>query len=275
MKTIVTATDFSPVSLNAVNFAADMAVALKAELVLLNAYSLPVSYSDGIIIPLPVEDLREESEKNLEKIKHDLLQRTTGRILVETRPRMGNVTEELEDLCSHVHPFVVVIGVKGKTNAQETVFGSSALSIIRHLKCPVLCVPPEKKYGKGIKKIGLACDFREVAETVPHESILNFIKEFGAELHILNVDYKGKQFRYGAPEESFEVRQMFIKSKPTYHYIDSPDVEEGINGFVEKNQLDMLVVLPKKHNILAKIFRLSHTKKLVEKSGIPLACIHE
>jgi nucleotide-binding universal stress UspA family protein len=274
MKTIVAATDFSPVSINAVNFAADMAMALKAELVLLNAYSLPVSYDDGIILPVPVEELLTESEKDLEKVKHDLLQRTSGKILVETRPRMGNVTEELEDICNNISPFAVVIGVKGKTNAEETVFGSEALSIIRHLKFPVICIPPAKQYGTGIKKIGLACDFREVAETVPCEAILKFIKEFQAELHILNVDYKGRQFRFGTPEESFVVHQMFFNQQPEYHYIDSPDVEEGINSFVEKNQLDLLVVIPKKHKLLAKIFKPSRTKQLVNGSRVPLACIH-
>ena len=42
MKTIIVQTDFSPVSLNAVNFAADMAVAIDASILLFHVYNIPV-----------------------------------------------------------------------------------------------------------------------------------------------------------------------------------------------------------------------------------------
>jgi len=45
MKTIVVATDFSAVALNAANYAVDMALAIKADILLLHVYQIPVSYS--------------------------------------------------------------------------------------------------------------------------------------------------------------------------------------------------------------------------------------
>ena len=46
MKTIIVATDFSSTALNAANYAADMALAINADLLLLYVYQLPVSYSE-------------------------------------------------------------------------------------------------------------------------------------------------------------------------------------------------------------------------------------
>jgi nucleotide-binding universal stress UspA family protein len=275
MKTIIAATDFSPASMNAMNYAADMAMSVKAQLVLLNVYSLPVVYNNGPVITMPVEELHNASEKDLRKAKEQVLFRTAGEIKVTLKTRMGNITEELENISKSIQPFAVVIGTKGKTNFEKAVFGSAAYSIIKHLSCPVICVPPGRDFGTGIRKIGFACDFKNVSETTPHQVIKQFIHEFKAELHILNVDYKGKRFKYGAPEESFSLHQMFLDEKPHYHYIDDPDIEKSVNEFAEKNTLDLLITIPKKHNLLEKIFSPGNTRQLISKSQVPIMCIHE
>lgn len=275
MKTIIAATDFSPVSLNAVNYAADLAISLNAELLLLNVYNIPVVYRDGPVYTLPADELRLSSESDLEKVKQSLLSKTAGEITITVKARMGNITEELEDLCKSIQPFAVVIGTRGKTNLESPVFGSAALAIIKHLTWPVICVPPGKEYGNGIKRIGFACDFKEVGETTPEVSIKQFIHEFNAELHILNVDFKGKRFKYGAPEESFNLHQMFLNEKPQYHFIDDPDIEKSIIDFAETNKLDLVITIPKKHKLLERIFKPSNTRQLISESRVPVMCIHE
>jgi nucleotide-binding universal stress UspA family protein len=46
MRTIIAPTDFSAVSLNAVNYAADLAVAINAELILLHVVQIPITVSE-------------------------------------------------------------------------------------------------------------------------------------------------------------------------------------------------------------------------------------
>ena len=50
MKTIIAPTDFSAVSLNAMNYAADLAVAIDAKLLLVNIVPLPVTSSVEVTI---------------------------------------------------------------------------------------------------------------------------------------------------------------------------------------------------------------------------------
>jgi hypothetical protein len=149
---------------------------------------------------MPVERLREASEMDLDSVRSSVLARTAGKIIVHTKCRMGNITEELADICRTVKPLAVVIGTRGKTHLEKAIFGSSALSIIKHLSWPVICVPPGKEFGKKISRIGFACDFRDVIETVPAVSILEFVKTFKAELHIINVDSKALCSKSGPPE---------------------------------------------------------------------------
>jgi nucleotide-binding universal stress UspA family protein len=275
MKTIIVPTDFSPVSLNAVNFAADMAIAIDASILLFHVYNIPVSYSDVPVVLVSVEEMKKSSEAQLEDLKQKILHVTSGKIKVYAESKMGNTVDELEELCKRIQPFAVVMGAKGKTGLEKVVFGSTTLTAIRHITWPVICVPPGREFGKGIKKIGFACDFRQVVETTPVQFIRQMVNEFKAELHILNVDYKEKHFRPETPEQSFLLHNMLEDMKPQYHFINHQDIEEGINEFAETNNLDLVIAIPKKHKLLDGLFKHSSTKDLVFHSHVPVMCVHE
>lgn len=275
MKTIIVPTDFSAVATNAMNYAIDMARSVNASLLLLHVYQIPVSYSDIPVVLVSVEDLRKSAEEKLEELKKEVEHITSGTLKVYTEARMGNVSDELEDLCGKIKPFAVVMGTKGHTGIERVLFGSNTLTAIRHLTWPVVCVPPGKTYGNGIHQIGFACDFKDVVKTTPVDIIKNFTNEFHATLHVLNTDYHEKHFRPETPEQSALLHTMLEDVKPVYHFIEHKDVEDGINEFAEKNNLDIIIAIPKKHKILEGLFRASTTKQLVFESHMPVMCIHE
>lgn len=275
MKTIIIPTDFSPVALNATNYAADMAIAINAEILLVNIYTIPVSYTEVPVAMISIEEMRKASEAELTDLKTSLEHITSGKIKIRIESRMGNTVDELEDICNTVKPFVVVMGSKGKSGIENLLFGSTTLTAIRHLSWPIICVPPGKEYGTGIKKIGFACDFKEVRETTPVNQIKEMVNVFGAELHILNVDNNNKDFRPETPEQTFKLHDLLKDINPTYQFINHPDVEDGINDFAEKNNMDLIIAIPKKHKLLDGIFKPSSTKQLIFQSHIPVMCLHE
>jgi nucleotide-binding universal stress UspA family protein len=181
----------------------------------------------------------------------------------------------METICNKICPFAVVMGTKGTSGIEKVLFGSNTLTAIRHLTWPVICVPPGKTFGTGIKKIGFACDFRDVVKATPAQSIKEFAKEFNAELHVLNVDYHNHHFKPEAREESLLLHTMLEDAHPQYHFIEHKDIEDGINEFAEKNNLDLVISIPKKHKLLEGLFKASSTKQLVFHSHIPVMCVHE
>lgn len=275
MKTIIVPTDFSPAALNATNYAADMALAVKANLLLFHVYQLPLSVSDTPIVLLSVEELKESAEARLAQLKKDLEHITSGVMEIMTEARMGHLPDELEDICNTNKPFAVVMGTKGHSVMERALFGSNTLSVIKHITWPAICVPLGKEYGTGIKKVGLACDFDAVKETTPVAIIQNFVKDFGAELHVLNVDYENRHFKPETPLQSELLHKALDQLSPRYHYIENRDIEDGINEFAESNNLDLLITIPKKHKRLEGLFKKSSTKQLVFQSHVPVMCIHE
>jgi nucleotide-binding universal stress UspA family protein len=275
MKTIIVPTDFSAVATNAMNFAVDMALSINSSILLLHVYQVPVSMTDVPVVLVSAEELKKSSEEKLEELKNSLTHISSGKLKIYTEARMGDVVDQLETLCKHVQPFAVIMGTKGATGIERILFGSTTLTTIKHLTWPVIVVPPGKEYGKGIKKIGFACDFRQVVETTPVQFIKQMVKEFNAELHVLNVDYENKQFKPETPEQSMLLHTLFEDLNPNYHFISHVDIEDGINEFADKNNLDLLITIPKKHKLLESIFKQSSTKQLVTHSHVPVMCVHE
>jgi nucleotide-binding universal stress UspA family protein len=274
MKTIIVPTDFSPVSINAMNYAADMAQSVGASILLLNVYQVPVTFTEVPVVSFTVEELRKSSEEKLAKLKADLEHVTSGQLKVYAQSTLGEVVDEIEMLCKKVSPFAVVMGTKGATGLERLFLGSNTLTAIRHLSFPIIVVPPGAVFS-GIKKIGFACDFSEVVESTPADKIIEVCHTFHAQLHVLNVDYKSRNFRPETPEESLLLHTMLEDLHPIYDYIEHQDVVDGIHQFAETRGFDLLITIPKKHRLLSGLFQKSHTRELVFHSHIPIMCIHE
>ena len=275
MKRIVVPTDFSASATSAMNYAVEMAKDIGAAIHLYHVYQVPVAVSDVPVVIVSVEELKKNAEEQLEYLKKGLEHITSDKpVTVTTEATMGNTVDELEELCKRMHPFMVVMGSRGSTGMERILFGSTTLTAIKHLTCPVIVVPPGSNY-KGIKKVGFACDFRKVIETTPTHYIEELVKLFGASLHVLNVDYENKHFKPETPEESLYLHTLLKDLNPQYHFIEEKDIEDGINKFAEENNLDLVITIPKKHKLLDGLFRKSSTRQLVFESHIPVLCIHE
>ena len=164
------------------------------------------------------------------------------------------------------------MGSQGTTAAERLLFGSHTVYAMKHLVWPLITVPPQAKFS-AVKKIGLACDFNKVVETTPVDEIKTLVNDFHAELHVLNT---GKKEVFN-PELVFEsglLQEMLAALKPEYHFITNENTDEGIMDFAEKNNIDLLVVLPKRHGLLEKLFLKSHSKQLVLHSHVPVMALH-
>jgi len=271
MKTILVATDFSPAALNASNYAADMALAIGADILLLHVYSIPVNYSE-IAVPLSLEDLQQGAENLINELKDQLRRKTEEKVSITTQVRMGSFFHELKTVCETIKPYTVVMGSQGTSAVERLFFGSHAVYAVKHLQWPLLTVPAGVGFS-SVKKIGFACDFDKVVDTTPVDEIKMLVNDFGAQLHILNTG-KRKEFKPELVFESGLLQEMLEALKPEYHFITSDNTDEGILDFAEKNHIDLLIVLPKRHGLLDKIVHKSHTKQFVLHSHVPVMALH-
>jgi nucleotide-binding universal stress UspA family protein len=273
MKLILVPTDFSPISENAVKYATDMAMAVGSSLMLVNVYQLPISFSEVPLVTISMDDIKKISEEKLNELKHNIETITGDKIKIYTESKLGDVTEELIKLCKTLSPFAITMGTRGTTGTGRFFLGSNTIAVISKVDIPVFVIPPGVRF-KPMRKIGLATDLREVVESTPVGKIRQIVQFFNAELHVLNVDYQRRHFTASTPEETMNLDSLLAGMNPVYNFIENKDINEGLNEFVEKNDIDLLITLPKRHSILERFFEKSTTRELIHEAHIPVMCIH-
>lgn len=270
IKKILVATDFSSESRNAAKYAIDMALAIKADILLFHAYQLPVSFSEVPVL-LSYDELIQGAERNVARLKKDLIQETSRDINIETQVCVGAFFTELVTVCDRVHPYAVVMGCQGTTGAKRMFFGSHAVYAMKHLQWPVITVPKNASFLR-ISKIGLSCNFENLRETIPVDEIRILVKDFNAELHVINAAPSDK-FIPGSVSGAALLEDLLDGIKLEYHFV-AGNSDEYIMEFAEVNHIDLLIVFPKRHGLIDKLIHKSHTKQLVLHSHVPVMALH-
>lgn len=269
MKTIIAPTDFSKNSINAVNYAADLTVAINAELLLINVVGLPLSASEYAVTETLLEGLEENTEKELSSLKEKLLQRTAGKLTVDTFSEIGSVGYTLEEIAKRKKPLAVVMSVKNSTAFERFLVGSNTLAAVHHIAHPVLIIPETSTFEK-IKKVAVACDFDEDLSPDTIKTIKNWLSLLNAEPHIINVT-KNPEISSHTMTEAIGLQHQLTDFTPRFHYLTDEKVEEGIDSFIKRYDPDLLIVVPRNKGF----FHRSHTKALILHSTIPVLSIGE
>lgn len=274
MKLIVVPTDFSPLADNALKYGMDLASAMGSSLMIVHVYQIPISYSEVPLITISLEEIKKASEERLAELKHNIETITAGKLVVYTESRLGDVADEVEKIAKTLQPFSIVMGSRGVTGAGRFFLGSNTLAVMNKTATPVIVVPPGGKFSP-YKKIGLTTDFKEVVDKTPVVPIRALVNFFNAELHVLHVDYKQRNFTPDTPEQTLNIDMLLSGMNPTYDFIENKSVNEGINDFAEKNNIDIIITLPQKHSFLESLFEKSVTRELLHHTHIPVMCINK
>ncbi|TWF44958.1 nucleotide-binding universal stress UspA family protein [Chitinophaga polysaccharea] len=277
MKTILVPTDFSDTAYNAATYALSLARNLgTTRIVLYHAYELIVPIPDiPTMIPMVnPDDLRAASIEGLEKMKKELDTLVPPGSTLVTRADNTLLAATIEEVCKNEAADLIVMGITGGSKLEEVLVGSNTIDVVKNTSYPVLIVPGGAKY-KPIEKIVFAVDLRKIAETTPVEPLKKLLHIFNAELHVINIDHESRHFSTDTPFETMLLDTLLEDFNPVYHFIDNPDVVEGIVEFAEENKADIILAIPKKHGLFEGIFKRSRTSKLAYQTHLPLLTLHE
>lgn len=273
MKKIIVPVDFSTNAANAAEFAGNLAIFYGGEILLYNAYQMPVPVGEISYPIYDVPEMQQASEHELEMLKTELEGKLRSKITINIKAEMVLLSDGLADLCDSEKPDLVVIGLSGKNALTKLIVGSNTIYIAHNLKYPVLVVPPKASFTP-VRQIGFACDYKQIEESVPVELLKKVVTDFNAQLYVVNIDFNDKNFTPEMVHENFAIRNLFEDIHPKFESIESENVTEGLNRFAEEKGLDWIVVIPKKHTILQKIFNRSHSTDFLFHTHLPVLCLH-
>ncbi len=270
---ILIPTDFSKNAVHAVAYAATIAKAIKAELVLLNVYTPPVTRA-SVAYPLITEEIgrmKKEAREKLEQLVADISENYG--ITCTYVVGMGDPVPEIISESENSAVDLIVMGTKGATGLEKILFGSNTAAVIEQATCPVMAIPATARIGVP-GKIVFATDYQD-NDLDTLKALSKFISAFGAELTILHVSKeKLKSDRDMIEDFSKAVAKETGISQPYYYVLAHENTQEGIEEFMESSQADLLVLSTRKRGMFEKLFGSSTTQQLSYHAHSPILAFH-
>ncbi|CAC9976246.1 universal stress protein [Flavobacterium sp. WLB] len=276
MKKILFPTDFSEAATNAFVHALEFAKVVKAELILLHTFEIPVYDSQFFpenyaSIYSSIELAKFEMFKDeIPKLRAIAAERNLDNIVIKHRLMDGDLVYNLKNAVEEDEIDFVIMGTTGVSDWTKFFTGSNTNSVISEVKVPVLCVPIDAKFKK-IKTIGFTTKYRE-KDKAELRKVLKIAKKTDAKVKSLYVR-----------SSSTDVTDMTIKEWQTefanenveFLVLPSDEVKETILDFVLFKDIDILTTIKHKRSFLESIFDSGFSQKITKEVSIPVLIMHE
>ncbi|MEP7277242.1 MAG: universal stress protein [Bacteroidota bacterium] len=272
MATIIVITDFSASAQNALQYACGFSAASqKIDLLLLNINAVPTSYSgDGVSMAAISDTLGnrvDKLEEEMERVKESF---TTVRI--RFKALIGGFIKSLKELIEEEEAVMVIMGTPA-AYGEIWSWDTDTLSALTELPVPVLTVPRDVAY-KRIGQISLASIPGNLHSASSIESLKKLVHYTGAKLHVVVVMPPHQDKQNEAEAEDILHKQL-EDMNPVYHKIYESHIVQAIGQFVEENNIDLLVVRPRKHGLWYNLFHKSYARELARLNLIPVMALHD
>lgn len=278
MKNIIVPTDFSYPSKDAYLFAVAIAEKVKAAVEVVHIYSgsfntrRPYTVKAGmgryesLMDDLAIFTQIEDRERVIVQSKVSVTSKAIG----------GPTEKNLIKLSNEPDTFLMVMGMTGASISNERIFGSVSKVISQKANCPVLLIPKDTNFN-GFKHILFASDYDSVEAQFLRQAVA-FSKPFKATFHFihvqeendwdLNIELEDRLFKY-----------LFAEGDPTYAFnmatIDAKTVTEGLNQYIEENEIDLVIMVAHKRNLWERILHKSITKEMAITTKVPILVYHK
>jgi nucleotide-binding universal stress UspA family protein len=272
MSNIITATDFSDIADKAVNYACRMAAQLNDSIIVIHAFIIPVAFTDTPMPVMPIEDGKKIADSRMNEYIGKL-RSVFPDLNILSQVMYGEIVDCLQEYIDENKGSRCIVMGNSAAEGPSIWTGGTILHALRKLEYPVIAIPENAVY-KPVKKICLACDYKEITDKFPLEQLKDLVIETGAELHVLNIGHNSKDITDSTVMETEQLHLYLKDLAPQYHFIDSENVDVSIESFVKSNNMDWLIVIPHKHSFFEKLFHKNHTEALAGISHVPLVALH-
>lgn len=271
MKNILVLTDFSHRAKCAAEYAMNIAISIKANLIICHALEI----SERITYPLADHlVLKNQSMKRLKEIGMHLSDIINSDIhdfepAISYTNDLDMLTEVAINLVHERSVEFVVIGSHPSNSISQFFFGSHTNDILDAINCPVLLVPEGISF-RPVKGISYATDL-----TFNNTRVIDFLsklaKPFGAEILVNHISpFENPLSNAEEAIEAAIIEQINTEARVSYKTIKGSNVPKGLIELSNIDKIDILVLVHQRYAFFEGLFHTSISKQLAHSTKIPL-----
>jgi nucleotide-binding universal stress UspA family protein len=267
--TILLPTDFSPTAINAYHYAQKLAPHLDLEIEVIHVYRPVAEMTHTVAAGVDYRTVLEESLTHF-ATDHRIPQNgaTAG---VQTSFLEGPPAHEIIEKSKAPNVSLLLMGATGENGFLEKVFGSVSVQVSLGSHCPVLLVPHHVNF-KPIKNILYATNDHSL-QSRPVKLAIQMGAVFEAMIHFLHIESGQNNY------PSWKLCELLGKVDakiPTNHLqIKADSVKDGIDNYIRKNEIDLVVMATRKRNFWEKIMSKSVTREIVMEPKTAILVFHD
>ncbi|GAL86593.1 UspA domain-containing protein [Sporocytophaga myxococcoides] len=279
MEKLLLASDFSDSSNNALDFAKGIAAKAVSEVLIFNSAPLPVL--EPTIPTFMMEEILEDQEYSAkEKLREscDLVSSERyfdgSRVSCGYKFSSGVAVNEIAEVAQKENVELVVMGAYDNSITSKWI-GSTTISTLDHVACPVLAVPTDAIF-QGFQHIVYACGLRDY-DHLAIDEVVNFAKIFNAKVTVLHVAdpislrldivlFDRLRKKVKATDEFGKVKFEMLVSEQRY---------DAIESFLSEEDVDMIALMKHSSSFFKRLFYKSMIDKSLYRVELPMFLLNE
>ncbi len=272
-------TDFSTTADNAFVYALQLANTLKADLLVLHTYEMPIISTTSGGDPDLIFDVYEQLELN----QFDYYKKHTAKLrTIAEKNNLTNINTDyvfergiLVDIIQRIVEDekinYLVMGTTGASGIEKKLLGSNTVNVIRGVKIPVFSIPHNAHFA-GLQTIGFTTLFKD-KDVSAMEEVVRVAEHFKAKIEVIHVTDQPKDDELLTKHAEWQARfpQPFI----SFNILENKDVEASVFDFMEEKNIDILAMVRRNRNFFDRLFGSSFTKKMSYHIKQPVMVLHE
>lgn len=276
MLRVLLPTDFSDNSFEAIRYALLTFQDLECKFHLLHTYMPPIYHTEYLVgSPSLIglgDVIRETAINDLDKLQNRLQdQFKNSKHTFESHACLNTLTNEVNERVEDKKIDVIVMGTKGATGAQEILFGTQTVHIIKKAKCPVIAIPPNFEYEVP-KEILFPTDYEVEFNSKPLDILLKIANQHISSIEVLHVSY-GYDLSEKQQRNKEKLDGILQGVAHLFHNQPNQEVIQAINNFQLKHKMNLLVMVQNKHTFVERLFIEPVIKKIGFHITIPFMVI--
>lgn len=257
--TILVVTNFSPVADHALTYAAALAAAVDAQLLLLYVRPEAAGNSNTGLLLLTDEELTAAVAER------------TAHFRVSVTVEVASSAQPLAETIQRYQPALIVLGKPNPQLVTDDVLTSTALSLLNPALIPLLIVPAAGVVAVPPKEVMLAADKLPVTLKASNELVIKFLQALDPHMTVVHVvepeDDDSCTIALTMLQDSglfvglSRIRSLGFRDLHTTH---------GIQQAATETNADLLILIARHRNFLGKLFHQSVTMRVARYISRPL-----
>ncbi len=278
VKNILIPTDFSENSWNAIYYALSFFQNKKISYHLIHFTSPKDNFKEQLPeeIETSIEEVSINREiANFEKLKnriHEIFPKKDSEI--STLIMRSKFIDGIRQYVINQDIDLIIMGTKGASNHNELPIGSITSEVITKVKCPILIIPENATFRAPLS-LAFPTDFNIVYKSKIINSLMDTVNVHNASLKILRVAQNQKHLNEYQVENREYLKKNLINVPYSFHVIDSPNLENGLQLFVNTMKVDMIVLIAKNINFFQRLLFKPGIPQYNYHKEIPFLVLHE